>query len=386
MKLKKYQGKNETEAMIKVKEELGKEALIVNIKTIKPKGFYKLFKKPIIEVTAAIDEYVDKNRVEKKQESDILNISEQILANRLGTENNDVKGLEEKINSLHSIFEKQFNQQNSDSELETKPEISEKQVVIKTIYNQLIDNEVDEIIVNEIINEIEHFQGDDLDDILLLAYQKIIKLLDMPKVIEKSLNEDWAKKVFFIGPTGVGKTTTIAKIASHYVLNENKKVGLITADTYRIAAVEQLRTYANILCVPIKVIYAAEELEEAIDEFSDKDIILIDTAGRSHKNEMQFEEINKLIQTVEEKEVFLVLSATTKYKDLIKITETYSLVSNYKLIFTKLDETTCYGNILNIKKRTGANLSYATFGQNVPDDIGEIDVQEIAKHLLGGNE
>ena len=190
----------------------------------------------------------------------------------------------------------------------------------------------------------------------------------------------------FVGPTGVGKTTTIAKIASYFTLNLNKKVALITADTYRIAAVEQLRTYANILNIPIKVVYTAQELNEAIGFFKEKDIILVDTAGRSFNNNEHQDEIVELVNKIKEKEVFLVLSLTTKYKDLVSITKAYERIPEYKIVFTKLDETSSYGNILNIKRKTGVKLSYVTFGQNVPDDISELNPHVIAKKILGGNE
>ena len=125
-----------------------------------------------------------------------------------------------------------------------------------------------------------------------------------------------------------------------------------------------------------------------MDDFKGYDIILIDTAGRSHKNREQRDDIEKLIMSVpeEQREIYLVVSATTKYKDLVKITEAYAEISKYVLVFTKLDETGCIGNILNVKMMTGAPLSYATFGQNVPDDISKINPQTIAKQLLGGGQ
>ena len=162
---------------------------------------------------------------------------------------------------------------------------------------------------------------------------------------------------------------------------------LLTADTYRIAAAEQLRTYANILEIPFRVIYSTDEVEQALKDFNDYDYILIDTAGHSHQNENQKETMNGFIHSVDElaeKEVFLVLSATTKYRDLVNIADAYTKMTDYKLIFTKLDETTTLGNLLNLKLHTGAALSYVTCGQNVPDDIESFNPQKTVKLLLGG--
>ena len=164
-------------------------------------------------------------------------------------------------------------------------------------------------------------------------------------------------------------------------------MAFLTADTYRIAATEQLRIYANILDAPMSIIYTPEEMNDAIARVSEYDLVFVDTAGFSHRNEAQCQDMKKLIDGLDEayeKEVYLVLSATSKYKDLLEIADTYREIANYKLIFTKLDETITYGNILNIKLYSGAKLSYMTSGQNVPDDIEVFDTQKIVKQLLGG--
>ena len=199
--------------------------------------------------------------------------------------------------------------------------------------------------------------------------------------------EEETSVVLVIGVNGVGKTTTIAKIASMMKLSGKVKVALVTSDTYRIAAVEQLKTYANILGVPLNVVYSSEEMTGIMDELKEYDLVLIDTAGRSHNNKEQKEDIHRLLETVPEpeREVFLVMSATTKYRDLVKISQAYSEITKYNLIFTKLDETDAIGNVFNIRMLTGAPLSYMTWGQNVPDDIGKVDAQKMAKQLLGGN-
>lgn len=153
-------------------------------------------------------------------------------------------------------------------------------------------------------------------------------------------------------------------------------------------ATEQLQVYANILDAPMSIVYSKEELNEAIEKYAEYDLVFVDTAGFSHKNEEQKEDIRNLIQGVSPEytsEVYLVLSATTKYRDLLDIVDTYRTISEFKLIFTKLDETSTYGNLLNIKLYSDAELSYTTNGQNVPDDIELFDTQKIVKQLLGGN-
>lgn len=258
---------------------------------------------------------------------------------------------------------------------------------MKMIYGILLENEVEEKYVNQIMDEVDKVMkgGASLDLILSSIYQKMILKFGQPQSIE--LGESRPKVVFFIGPTGVGKTTTIAKIASQYKLDKGKKVVLFTADTYRIAAVEQLRTYANILDTSLNIIYSSKELNEKLRDTADCDLVLIDTAGFSHKNQEQLQETKELVSGVPEgydKETYLVLSATTKYKDLLDIADIYKENFEFKMIFTKMDETSSYGNILNMKMYTGAELSYSTYGQNVPEDIEIFNTQKIVKLLLGG--
>jgi len=402
--IKKFQANTETEAIMLAKEELGKDAIVMNIKTISPKGIYKLFRKPIVEITAAVDENIiyksDKqkstlsaNAVQSRKPilpdiiyDDPKDSNAEVFRNGSGSA---PSAIELKLNNLQSLLEKQMIEKEKTVQEKTEAKVMEANkniACIQLIYNQLVSNEVDEKYANQIITEIEGNLKKDasMDNILASIYQKIILKIGQSKTIE--LTGKTPKFVFFIGPTGVGKTTTIAKIASKFKVNEKAKVAFLTADTYRIAAVEQLRTYANILGIPLKVVYSEEEMKQSKDEFNDFDIVFVDTAGRSHRNKEQRDDIETLINTIpeDEREVYLVLSATTKYRDLIKITEAYSEIINFSLIFTKLDETGSIGNLFNIRMLTEAPLSYATFGQNVPDDISRVDAQSIAKQLLRG--
>jgi len=388
MLIKKFQANTNAEAIMLAMEELGKDAIIMSVKNINPRGIYKLFKKPTVEVTAAIDDSIKAE--EHKKQRDVKQNS--IFPSDEEEEREEIKRdstqqLEQKLENLQNIIEKQI-QEKPVKEIEDKITDDKNLECLKLIYHQMIDNEVDEVFANQIISEIEQTLKKDspINQILSSIYQKIVLKLGPSKSLE--LEEGKTRFVFFIGPTGVGKTTTIAKIASSLVMEMKKKVAFVTSDTYRIAAVEQLRTYANILDIPMRVIYDADEMKNVREELNGYDVVLIDTAGRSHKNREQRDDIERLILSVpeEEREIYLVLSVTTKYRDLLKITETYSQISDFRLVFTKLDETASLGNILNIRMATGAYLSYATFGQNVPDDISRTDTQLIAKQLLGGNE
>jgi flagellar biosynthesis protein FlhF len=420
--IKKFQAETEKEAILLAKEELGKDAIVTNIKTIKPKGIYRFFRASKVEITAAVDDTVNyeedsllssfqkliQENQSKSSTAQTVMQSSQVVSST-NTRNNilqnvksdtlldDMKpgytsAIEKRLDNLQSLIEKQIKPVSDEGKETNREDYEDGETssnnYINLIFKQMILNEVDEKFANQILSEIEaNLQPESpVDNILTSIYQKIVLKLGQPQTIE--LNENNTKFVFFIGPTGVGKTTTIAKIASGFKMNKNTKIALVTSDTYRIAAVEQLRIYANILGVPLKVIYTPEEMAESKEEFEDYDIVLIDTAGRSHKNTEQKDDLEALLATIDDsmKETYLVLSATTKYKDLVRITETYSSITNYRIIFTKFDETICMGNILNVKMLTDAPLSYAAWGQNVPNDIGRLDAQFIAKKLLGGSD
>jgi len=420
MIIKKYQGKTEEEAVNTAKAELGAGIVIMNVKNVKKKGLFAFLRKPIVEITVALEDESERNRqVAKKnppaginllagdnkqgdKQGDGANASARNIernsgdvtgalrkaedaANTSQKEDNNGRVLEEKLESLHSLIEKQLEKENREEESFEKDDPNVE--FIKLIYNTLLENEVDEKYANELIDEVEKIRKPNVtvDFVLSNIYQKMILMFGQSKPISPA--EKGAKIVFFVGPTGVGKTTTIAKIASTLSVNEKKKVALLTTDTYRIAAAEQLRTYANILDTPFRVIYSGEEMTQAIEDYKSVDYIIIDTAGHSHTNEAQKNSMKKLIEAVDEsydKEVYLVVSATTKYRDLVSIADAYASMVNFKLIFTKLDETTTLGNLFNLKLHTKADMSYVTCGQNVPDDIETFSPQSTVKKLLGG--
>lgn len=414
MIIKKFQGKTEADATEQAKKELGPNVVIMNVKNVKRKGLFAFLKPQMVEVTAALEEESERSAYVKKEEKVPLEESIPVPVNKAQpifseetlrrfemnsvsksqeadkNENVETKAIEEKLDNLQSLLEQKLQPKEAESvpaDIVTEEKNSELIKFEKLLYNKMIENEVNETYANQIIEEMEKNVKPNMpfDQALANIYQKMILKFGKPETITPAKNGP--KVVFFIGPTGVGKTTTIAKIASKFSVEGKKKVALLTTDTYRIAAAEQLRTYADILEVPFRVIYTVEEIDNSLRDFKDYDYIFVDTAGHSHKNEIQKANMNEFIHSVDgkvEKEAYLVLSATTKYRDLLSIADSYSEMTEYKLIFTKLDETVTLGNLLNLKLYTGAPLSYVTCGQNVPDDIEQFNPQKTVKLLLGG--
>ena len=395
MTINKYQGRTQEEAIRIAKEQLGENAVIMNVRPIKSKRLFHFLKDSAYEVTAAVEEQQPVAKSSGLAIQDNINFSadeeikipiqpQETVARRETNRQAEVlkresqNRLEERIENIQDLLEKKLapaetETAKSQSKREEKTakmtkEQEEGMKFLKMIYGIMLENEINEKYANVILEDIEKVVrgGSSVDYILSSIYQKMILKFGQPRPIE--FGEKKPKVVFFIGPTGVGKTTTIAKVASKFKLDAGKKVALLSADTYRIAAAEQLKTYANILDTPFSIVYAPEELNQAIAQLADYDLILVDTAGFSHKNMEQKDDIKKLV----------------KYKDLVNIADVYHDIADYKLIFTKLDETSAYGNLLNIRLYSGADLSYTTNGQNVPDDIELFHTQKIVKQLLGG--
>jgi len=408
MIIKKFQGKTENEAVEAAKKELGTNVVVMNVKSVKKKGIFSFLKPQMTEITVALEEETER-RDTVAPKADARSITEALgkiapIVEREEAKKTDVitplpkndnsMVINERLNNLENLIEEKFTvntplqeeKAKEDTE-EKKDENEELKTFFELLHKTMTDNEVIEEYAAQIIDETakQTKPGTPFDVALAGIYQKMI--LKFGKASTISPSEKGPKTVFFVGPTGVGKTTTIAKIASKFSVEKKKKVALLTADTYRIAAAEQLRTYANILEVPFRIIYTIEEMESALNDFRNFDYVFVDTAGHSHQNEEQKNVMGSFIHSVDgnvEKEVYLVVSATTKYRDLCSIADAYSTITDYKIIFTKLDETTALGNLLNLKLYTDADLSYVTCGQNVPDDIEDFNAQRTVKNLLGG--
>ncbi|MCA1030089.1 flagellar biosynthesis protein FlhF [Bacillus timonensis] len=385
MKVKKYVAPSMPEAMKMIRAELGSEAVILNSKVVYINGFLGLFKKKNIEVIAAIDSKPAEQKMLKKEKVISETTSHKIINQRHDQNQNSEKkintssdsGLLDEIKQLKVLMQELSSDVNSNFEHYPGP--------LKEINELLIKQEINDILRRNVLSQLLekwYLNGGNIPK------STVMKWLQDNLVQEISSYQfggiSFQKKyINVVGPTGVGKTTTLAKIAAECILKKGKKVAFITTDTYRIAAIDQLKTYAKILGVPIEVTYNLEDFKQAKEKFSDFDLVLIDTAGRNFRNKRYVEDLKEIIDFNSELETLLVLSLTSKYTDMISIYEQFSTINIDKFIFTKKDETSNYGAIINLVTKYGKGVAYLTNGQNVPDDIQPASANKIVETIIG---
>ncbi|MCR3757839.1 flagellar biosynthesis protein FlhF [Clostridium felsineum] len=385
MVVKKYIVKSMNEAMSKIKYDLGSDAVIISQRKVKKQGIFGFFSPKLIEVTAAVDNSRSAQKREKvyakpQYAEDSSDLNESVEALKRAMQKHEETSRVEKRKVLNEVEDK-------NSENRILREMEEMKKLIGNISSSKVDEEeksqmelkleeadVNKRYINEIVKSVMEDKSN-IDETLKLK-NALEKNVEISNTEEKGI-------ITFVGPTGVGKTTTIAKLAGKFSLIEKKKVGLITVDTYRIGAVEQLKTYADIMNLPFKVVLTLKEMDEAIKSMQNCDIILVDTTGRSSKNKMQISELRAFVNKTNSSNINLVISATTKNRDLEAIVDGYRQLDFQNVIITKLDETTTYGAIVNILNYAHKPISYVTTGQNVPDDIRRISKGEIISLVLG---
>lgn len=329
MKVKKFRGESINDAVAQMKNEFGSEAVILHTKKVKEGGFLGFFGTKLYEVIGAVDPNVN------QPVSPIL------------TRNETSKNQAQTLISDRTHWN----------------------TAIQELYRQLKMQEIPHTLALEIVKSVlSKISKEYWNDSVVLQNQLRMVISSYILVEPPWELTDEPKVAVMVGPTGVGKTTTIAKLAANYHLIANKRVGLVTMDTYRIAAVDQLRTYADIINVPLRVAYTVDELEAAIQSLQDMQLILIDTSGRSHLNLMQMSELQAALKKINA-ETYLVLSATTKSRDLTEIINAFKTLGIDNLIITKLDETQSYGILIQAANYANAPISFITTGQSVPDDI-----------------
>jgi len=404
MIIKRYIVNNMNEAMTRIRYELGSEAVIISQRKIRKPGLKGLFSPKIIEVTAAVENEINQQAQEVKETM--------VPFKKAALQQSGAIGYPREIEKQDSLvykelaFTKEDNKLSKDhSSIDLMSEMKQMKIMIRELasasklseFNSpgnnnnksdieklLEDNDVDSEIIISIMTKIEAFKskaGSSQDNETQTNDYENLKLV-LKEMIHVTIPK-LEGRIVLVGPTGVGKTTTIAKLAGRLALVEKKKVGLITVDTYRIGAVEQLKTYADIMNIPFKVVYNMKDMDDAIKSMSDCQVVLIDTTGRSSKNKMQISELRTFVEKADTKNINLVLSSTTKNKDIKYIIEGYQILNYNSIIVTKLDETSTYGSILNILETAHLPLSFVTTGQNVPDDLKELSEDKLLNLILG---
>ena len=379
------------EVMKLVRSELGNDAIILNSRVIQTGGFLGLFKKRGIEVVAALDSpsIQTVNPIYKENQNhdhgSTLTIKETLKEQKSITDKEQKvsNGLQEELAQIKTLIKStSINHVNHE-----KPEGIPIPSPIWKVKQMLVKQELSNMVIDDLINRlIEEWYKQERN----LSYEEVEEFAK--KLLIEQINDiplggiSFNKKyINVVGPTGVGKTTTLAKIASLCVFTYKKKIAFITTDTYRIAAIDQLKTYANILNVPVEVCYNSEDFQHATLKFASYDLVFIDTAGRNFRRAKYVEDLKNIIDFNREIETYLVLSLTSKQIDIEEIIKQFSRIRIDKFIFTKADETATYGSMYNIIQRENKGVAYITNGQDVPDDLVMVTPEKIVGLIVGAD-
>jgi flagellar biosynthesis protein FlhF len=365
MQIKRFEAQNMRTALRLIKSELGPEAVILSARSLRRgKGLFGSMKYAGVEVTAAIDTMKTRNNADKSMGTKTA------YSKYLNSQsNNDHQALDwdNKSSGVHPTYGRTYQKKHSAG---NKGDLRNHRT-FSFLYQQTLAQGVDRLIASDLIDEIKRIP----------AAQDIVTSSDLGAHL-KSILEDIGVRtdrnafvkpkpsmVALIGTTGVGKTTTIAKLAAVQTKRHQKQVAVITIDNYGIAANEQLKSYARIIGIPLETAVNRAELKRAIKKHKHKDFIFIDTPGINPHNQSQIRELKLYFTKLPELEKHLVLSVATKEKELAEISQTFQEMGVQHLLFTKIDESKTYGNMLNLLIQTSIPLSFLSCGRRVPDDI-----------------
>lgn len=377
MHIKKYRAVSLKEATQIMKSELGSEALILGTKVVADENDNRL---KLYEITAGVDKFEIAEETKAK-----------ILKQNL-SQNNSF--LDEMKNMSAKIYQQNQNQKQKISEaygvapkvakeIETpkaKPIADDR---MKEIIKNLTEKEVQKSVVLSIMEQLKKYKNFLSKDNLENYVQTCLGSLILTKTLDLNVKKQ-NKVIALVGPTGVGKTTTIAKLALIAKIIHKLDVGLISIDTYRLGAIDQLKSFADVSHTDFLVAYEPGEMPALIKKFAKKDIIFIDTVGRNHKNDAQLKTNLDFLESVKIDETFLVLSATSSTRNLIEIAKKFKMFNYSAFILSKIDEAVVHGNIINLSAKTGNPIAFLTNGQTIPDDIISADKDYIANLILTG--
>jgi len=379
------------EALAKVKRELGRDAIILHTRTIKKGGMLGIGGHTFVEITATRDSNVLQTR----------NARDNIRPQSTGVRRSPAEAPALPVMSVPTAPSKPaqaepdlrrdlYHLRSLVQEVLTESRRHHAPVVPDTLrddYMRLIQSEVADELAHELLDRIQAETGEaGVHDNVLVRRQLrdfIASMVPATGPIVADKPKDRPRVVALVGPTGVGKTTTIAKLAAHFKLREHRRVGLITIDTYRIAAVDQLRVYAQIIDVPLEVAMTPADMVSALERLSHCDVVLVDTAGRGQNDQRRIEELKRYLEAVKPDEVHLVLACNTSQSVLLSAVRQFEPLGIDRLVFTKMDEAVGFGVVLNVIRQVDKKLSYITTGQDVPDDIEVGHGRRIAELILG---
>ncbi len=399
------------EALAQIQLELGDDAVILQTKPVRTRRFLRT--REAVEVTAGLGvntaRSLDPPRVDQRRSFDPsddtgldltqppLSANEQIadlrrlsdgesmpVVDRSTTANNRDASpwcpapLVERLDSIESLL-MQLGKTSSGSGVTDLPDH------LFHLYARLLDADVAEAPARELIQYVQQHTTSREQSV-----DRLVQSLLRDRIASQTacsgpiqVTRGRRKTVALVGPTGVGKTTTLAKLAANFRLRDGVKLGLVTVDTYRVAAVEQLQTYADIIDLPMKVVTSPPEMRRAIADMADMDLVLIDTAGRSPRDELKIQELKALLTAAEVDETHLVLSLVSNLRSLRMTAEMFAPVGVSALILTKLDEAAGMGTLLSVAQEIKQPMSYFTTGQDVPDDIEAANPDRAARLVLG---
>ena len=389
MNIKTFQGRNMAEALAAVKRQFGRHAVILGTRTRAKGGLFGIGSHAQVEITAARDLADLPNSLRSgawdpaPSQSNVAphkSRAPTVEVRPSMTESSDT--LLTEMSALRSVV--------SELVRETKRDRTCAQSeAVREAYQELIENSVAAEIADELVTGVQDSLSQEELRNPMAVRRKLADAVGamVPTVSGIDLPETGRPRVIaLVGPTGVGKTTTVAKLAANLALRENRSVGLITIDTYRIAAVEQLRTYAQIMGIPLKVASKPDQFGAILSSMADRDVILVDTAGRSQRDTVKIDELRSFFASSCPDETHLVLSSTCCERVLLEAVERFAVLGADRIIFTKLDEAVGFGVMLKCLKRAKAKLSYVTTGQDVPDDIEIGRAERLVDLIVRGSE
>ncbi len=423
MKVKVFEADTMSLALRKVKEQLGSEALILSTRTLRRNKKFGLLGKSYVEVTAAVDKNSREDNTWRSSSDNMTNINQKstepsedklFVYNRSGQVNEglkdikdtevgqkwpkeplseDIKGLQSELRELKQTVQQMKSQKNETekykgnrpsypSTCQDRPCWYDEHLILESLglHSDFSDQLIRLASLSLSAKEIGDYQT-----VFRFFQERISEWVSAyDAVFNGGKNR---KRIAMVGPTGVGKTTTLAKLAAQYMLYKNKNVAMVTIDNYRIAAVEQLKVYGQIMNIPVETAFTSEELGNILNKYQDKDLILIDTAGRSPRNEAEMQDLKSILAPFQDIEAHLVLSATTREEELFDIIQSFSELSPKSTVFTKVDECDFLGSILNVHFCHEYPISYLAKGQKVPEDLlfaePKLIAELVMKHTKG---